>query len=121
MRFLCRFLRKKSRRLAFYIKRAFSATRRQMQVLKCSKFQIAGFEQQRMLFTFYHITYQIKTSVFSFSIDSHNLSSHIKLNDKIIDYRLKIIIYCRVSGMPQIRRDSPPSSRYCSCYCPICV
>ena len=55
MRFLCRFLREKSRRLAFYIKRAFSATRRQMQVLKCSKFQIAGFEQQRMLFTFFHI------------------------------------------------------------------
>jgi hypothetical protein len=55
MRFLCRLLREKSRRLAFYIKRAFSATRRQMQVLKCSKFQIVGFEQQRMLFTFYHI------------------------------------------------------------------
>ncbi len=105
MRFLCRFLRENSRRLAFYIKRAFSATRRQMQVLKCSKFQIAGFEQQRMLFTFflsYSYSNQVSDSSLTILIEQTDLSCHIKLSDEFIHYGLKIIINCRVSRMPQI-------------------
>lgn len=94
MRFLCRFLREKSRRLAFYIKRAFSATRRQMQVLKCSKFQIAGFEQQRMLLLFTILLIKLKHQ-FSLSVLTHTtypvtLNLTIKLST--IDLRSSSIV-----------------------------